>query len=281
MIQILRLIAIFCVLIVIAGYAFGAPSYMKGESNASVKIDKTAYGMTTFYCNAKLYHADIQLPKFQGCQSEDISFGPGGLDAKLLTVYYDWQDLPNKPKRAKMMTFIEKPDGELYRLKDTSFLTDPKLQQFFESAYGRGRGVYGESNLKLSDFSVRNIQSYGNTFCVNHYMKYPFSGTVGWCQFDRIVGGEITYLKGALTFSRAALLAQDYVNENNLKLRAGKLFHQETKVVLKTDKKGWKYWGFAVPAEHIAKLDSYGFRVYFNGTVLANEYKGLPTLEQL
>lgn len=279
--QIIRFILIFCVLVFIASYAFGAQTFKGGETVGSVKIEGSDYGVTDFYCNAKLYHTDIQLPKFQGCQSEDISFGPGGLDAKLLTVFYGWEATVGESKRAKHMTFIEKPDGELYRLKNVNFLTAPQLQSHFEKAYGLGFGVYKNTNLLLSDFSVRNIQAYGNTFCVNHYMKYPFSGTIGWCQFDRLVGGEVSYLKGVLTFSRAALLAQNYVNEHGLKLREGKFFHEETVVALKTDNKGWMYWAFGVPAANKGKLASYGFRVYFNGSIFMNEYSDLPTLEQL
>ncbi len=272
----------FCAMVLVSTQAVAVPSYMKGENNASVKIDETAYGMTPFYCNAKLYYTDLPLPKFQGCQSEDISFGPGGLDAKLLTVFYDWQDLPERmPKQAKSMTFIEKPDGELYRLKDTNFLTDPKLQEYFNEAYGRGRGVYGVTNIMLDEFSVRNIQSYGNTFCVTHFMKFPFSGSMGWCQYDRIVGGEVAYLNGAMTFSRAAITAQSYADDNKLKLRLGKLFHPETVVALKKDKHGIMYWGFGVPSQNVGRLAYYGFRVYFNGHVFANEYAQMPTLEQL
>lgn len=280
--QIIRYFLIFCVLIVLASVAFGAPMYMKGENTTSVNIDENAYGMVPFYCNAKLYYSDIPLPKFQGCQSEDISFGPGGLDAKLITVFYDWADLPESaPKQAKFAMFIEKPDGEMYRLKNTDFLTNPRLQKYFEDGIGRGRGVLGDHNIYLTDFSVRNIQSYGNTFCVTHYLKFPFVGVMGWCQGDHLIGGEIGYHKGALSFSRAAILAQSYAFDQNLKLAQSKLFHETSKAALKVDKHGYKYWAFAAPAQKTGQLGAYLFKVYFNGHVFANEYPALPTMQEM
>jgi hypothetical protein len=280
--QIIRYFLIFCVLIVVAGVAFGAPTYMKGEGNTSVKMDESSYGMITFQCNAKLYYSDIPLPKFQGCGSEDISFGPGGLDAKLITVFYDWQNLPeDMPKQAKSAMFLEKPDGEMYRLKNTDFLTNIRLQKYFEDATGRGRGVLGAHNLYLNDFSVRNIQSYGNTFCVTHYLKFPFVGAMGWCQGDYLVGGEVGYHKGALSFSRAAILAQSHAFDQNLRLAQDKLFHEETKAALKIDKHGYRYWAFAAPAQKIGQLGAYLFKVYFNGTVMVNEYPQLPTMQEM
>lgn len=280
--QIIRYFLIFCVLVVLASVAFGAPMYMKGENNTSVQLDENAYGMVPFYCNTKLYHSDIPLPKFQGCQSEDISFGPGGLDAKLITVFYDWEDLPEgEPKQAKRATFIEKPDGEMYRLKNTDFLTNPRLQAYFEDAIGSARSVLDQHNFHLNDFSVRNIQSYGNTFCVTHYLKFPFMGSMGWCQGDRLVGGEVGYHEGAMSFSRAAIVAQSYAFDNNLKLSQNKLFHPNTKAALKVDKKGFQYWAFAVPAQKVGQLRAYLFKVYFNGTVFANEFPGLPTMQEM
>ena len=279
--RILRYMFVLLLPMVIFSHAYGAQTPMKGESKNSVRIDKEAYGMTSFYCNAKQYYTDVHLPNFQGCYSEDISFGAGGLDAKLLTVYYGWEDLPGQVKQSKSLMFVEKPDGELYRLKSTKFLTSLKLQRYFDNAYGRGHGSLGPSDVNLENFSVRNIQSYGNTFCVMHYLKYPFTGTMGWCQNDSLVGGEVGYLDGAMTFSRAAILAQNYINEHKLKIKGGKLFHPETAITLRKDKHDIMYWGFGVPAEEKHRLASYGFRVYFNGTVFANELQTLPTLNAL
>ena len=280
--QIIRYFLIFCVLIVLASVAFGAPMYIKGENNTSIQTDGTAYGAVPFVCNGQPFESDIPLPNFQGCHSEDISFGPGGLDAKLMTVFYDWQDLPeNMPKQAKEATFIQKPDGELYRLKNTDFLTSARLQKYFEDGIGRGRVTLGSHNLHLNDFSVRNVQSYGNTFCVTHYLKFPFMGAMGWCQGDHMIGGEIGYHEGALSFSRAAILAQSHAYDQNFKIAQGKLLHAETKVALKVDKHGYQYWGFAVPAQKVGQLGAYLFKVYFNGRVLVNELPSLPTIMEM
>ena len=256
-----------------SSYAGFVPEIQRQTVHVPFKYAKT----NSFNCNNKIYYSDVKMPKYHGCDSEPIGYGYAGVNATLVTTYYDWEKAKSsKAKTPKSLTFIILPDGEIYRIADTTFISSPRLQYYFDRALGiMGKGP---TNITMERFTQRNIKSYANTFCVEYHLKHPFSGIYGWCQNDRLVGGEIGYLKGSLTYTRAALLVQNYIYDQNLKVEGGKLLNPSTISALNTDKNGWLYYAFATKATIAdGREGAYSFRVYFNGKIEPREHHIMPT----
>lgn len=248
-----------------------------GFGPATVRVDPKAYGIETFWCNSRTYYSDIDLPKFHGCDAEPVNYGRNGAPATLVTAYYDWEEGGDETHHPKRAMFIEMPDGVLYRLADTRFLTHPRIDEYFRNIVGFPPKKMGETNINLRRFAQMHMQNYANTFCVEYHLKHPFKGLFGWCQNDTIVDGEGHYLDGAMTFTRATLLAQNYIYDNRVRVKNNMLLGPETMTAINTDPNGWIYYAFGVPAQAEKRyVGAYSFRVYFNGHVELREYQKLP-----
>jgi len=244
----------------------------------TVKIDPDAYGVQTFQCNSKIYYSDIILPNVHGCEQEPVLYGGKGDKALLVTVHYDWHVRKDGSKEPKIQTFMQMPDETFFRIGDTRFLNSGRLHVFFDDVVGWSDLSLGKTNITLDRFSQRRIDNFANTFCVQYYLRHPFRGTMGWCQNDRIVGGDAGYLKGAMSFTRAALLVQDYVNHNRVGVKnPHRVLSRETMTALNSDVNGWLYYAFSIPAKPTNTYVSYYvFRVYFNGKIEMREIAHLP-----
>lgn len=250
----------------------------------AVKVDPHSFETYGFWCQNKNYVSDKPLENFHGCEITPIGFGINGASAKLISAFHGWKTAEDGSKAPHRTVFVELPKGELYRLKSTYFLTSPLLQNYFEEKLGRAQGLSEElSNLWLSKHSKRNLQLYGSTFCVEHYLKRPFKGVLGWCQGDTVVGGNVGYLPDVLSFTKAAILAQRYVYDLVLPVRERKVFHKETLVALNTDAQGRLYWAFGIPAAKPNRvLGTVVVRVYLEGgNITHKEFAGKPLVDDI
>lgn len=262
---------------------FAALTANAQDGFGAVKIDKQGFETYTFWCQNKTYYSDVAMTNFHGCDIQPVGIGRGGAMGQLISVYHDWQRLEDGSKAPLRTVFVEMPNENLYRLKTTAFLTSPLLQHYFEKKLGRAQGLSREvSNILLAEYSTRNLQLYGSTFCVEHYLKRPFNGVIGWCQGDTVVGGEVGYVPDALPFTKAAILAQRYIYDMALPVRGRKIFHHDTRLGLNVDAQGRHYWAFGVPAAQPNKLlGMFSVLVYMNGHIERKEYAGQPPAASL
>ena len=272
-----KIITLSSILMLLAGTAQAENAF------GAVEIDKNAFETYSFWCGNKTYFSDQPLDEFQGCDMQSIGVGSGGDKGNLLIAYHGWQTLEDGSKSPKKTAFVEMPNGVLYRLKDTTFLTSPQLQYYFEKEMGRAEGFNpGLTNVLLSRFSSRHLQIYGATFCVEHYLKRPFSGVVGWCQGDRLVGGDVHFLPEEMSFTNAAILAQRYIYDMVIPVVGQKLFNKDTLVALNTDPQGNMYWAFGIPAAKPNRLlGTFSVRVYMDGRIERKEMAGTPPVGDL
>lgn len=256
-----------------------APSAQANSSAeyGSVHIDPNGYGVQTFKCHGRTFYSDHPMPNIHGCDIDRAYFGPDGKPSNIVTVHYDWEEGNHGGKKPRKVVFYELPDGQMYRLTDTRFLESQLLVEYFEEIVSPIPGSLGkDTNITLDRFGQRNIQHYGGVFCMNYYMSHPFQGKFGWCQGDRLVGGEASYLKGSMTFGEAAIRVQNFVYDRDLKIK-GRILGKNTMTAMNTDQKGWVYYAFAVPGFRTQDQENaYIFRVYFNGYIEMIEQSEMP-----
>jgi hypothetical protein len=263
--------AMLSCLLMSSAQAYGSHDF----DEVSVRIKPESFGENGFWCNGRQFGSDMPLPKFHGCEAKETTFGPHSSPALLMRAHYSWSENAVGVSKPMTQTFIELPGGELFRFKDTRFITSAKLNDYFRDRLNLGHAMNPENTvLHLSRAGKRSFQAFGQTFCLSYRLKMPFKGAMGWCQGDVIVAGDISYQAGVLPYAEAVVAAQTYLYDTQLPITNSRLIQPETLVNFSEDENGY-YWAFAVPSSK-ANIKAYRIQVYMDASIRYNRLRVLP-----